>query len=189
MDLNSKYKNMRLGLLTIAAFVMLSLPNIAAAQNGSSDSNAMVTDFLKIYDTAAGKVVQLGEAMPYEKYSWRPDEGIRSVKESMMHVASANYFFGSQLGAAMPDGINPQALEQQEMSKEEAVKILKESLDFARTAVKNFPAAQMDDTVSLFGNEFTKRQIIFLIGDHVAEHLGQLIAYARSNGVVPPWSQ
>lgn len=188
MDHNSLSKLMRVALFALLASVMLIIaPNVVLAQNG--DSDALINDFLTIHDTAANKVAQLSEAMPYEKYDWRPAEGIRSVKESMMHVASANYFFSSQLGATMPEGMNPQALEKKEMSKEEAIKTLNESLAFARDAVKNLPADQMDETVSLFGNEFTKRQIVFLIGDHVAEHLGQLIAYARMNGVAPPWSQ
>ena len=190
MNLNSTSKKIRFGLLAAFAGLMIAMvPNTAVAQNGGSETDAMVSDFLNIYNFTADKVVQLGNAIPVEKYSWRPAEGIRSVKESMMHVASANYFFGSMLGAKMPEGMNPQTLEKKEMSKEEAIKILNESIAFARDAVKNMDPSKMDDTVSFAGNEFNKRQVIFIIGDHVAEHLGQLIAYARSNGVVPPWSQ
>jgi uncharacterized damage-inducible protein DinB len=50
-------------------------------------------------------------------------------------------------------------------------------------------AADLDATVELFGQERTKAQVVYLLGTHYHEHLGQSIAYARSIGVVPPWSK
>lgn len=172
----------------IIAVTLTIAPPPATAQNGAA-SDAFVSDFLSIYTTATDKMVQLGNAIPEESYSWRPNEGVRSVKETILHVTSANYFFGSQLGADIPEGIDPQAIEQSDMSKEEAIDALKKSVDFAQMAVKNMPEEEMNTELTLFGQPFTKRQIVFILGDHAAEHLGQLIAYARMNDVVPPWSQ
>jgi uncharacterized damage-inducible protein DinB len=189
MSLSTNTKNTRLTMLALAACVlMLAAPVLVSAQNGGSD-DATVSDFLNIYNFTAGKVAQLAEAMPEDKFDWRPAEGIRSVKESVLHTASANYFFGSQLGATVPEGINPQQMEKTDMSKEEAITALKESLSFIQDALKNMKPEQMDEDLKLMGNNYSKRQVMFIIGDHVAEHLGQLIAYARMNGVAPPWSQ
>ena len=144
--------------------------------------------FLSSYNQATGKVLQLADAFSQDQLAWRPAEGIRSVSEAMMHVASANFFFSSMLGAEVPEGINPQELESSVTNKAEVARILKMSVEHARKAIEKTSAEALDDEVDLFGNESTNMGLILLIGDHANEHLGQLIAYARSTGVVPPWS-
>lgn len=174
------------GMLIAVTLAMAPAP--AAAQNGVA-SDAFVSDFLSVYTTATDKMVQLGNAIPKESYSWRPGEGVRSVKETILHVTSANYFFGSQLGTDVPEGIDPQAIEKSDMSKKEAIDALNKSVDFAQNAIKNMPQEEMNTELTLFGQTFTKRQVVFILGDHAAEHLGQLIAYARMNEIIPPWSR
>ena len=144
--------------------------------------------FLSSYDAATDKVVQLAGAFSQEQYDWRPAEGVRSVSEAMMHVASANFFFASMLGAKTPEGINPQELESKVKSKEEASKMLKMSIEHARKAIEKTSVAALEEEIDLFGSKAPKMRLVILIGDHANEHLGQLIAYARSTGVVPPWS-
>ena len=167
----------------IALFVVgASLPAVA------QDSN-FHTSFLASYDAATGKVAQLAGAFTEDQYSWRPDEGVRSVSEALMHVAAANFFFASRLGAEMPEGINPQELEATVTTKDEAMKVLKMSVEHARKAVASTSEKELAAEVDWFdGSKVSKMQWILLIGDHANEHLGQLIAYARSMDVVPPWS-
>lgn len=183
MSLVNKNVTRQLHRLLGAALLLLVTAGTTAAQD------KVVADFLNIYTTAADKMVQLGNAIPAETYSWRPSEGIRSVRESMLHTASANYYFGSRLGGTLPDGINPQTLEQSDLSKEKTVEALQKSISFVEQTVKAMKAPDFEAEMEFFGNTVTKRQVMFLIGDHTAEHLGQLIAYARMNGVAPPWSQ
>lgn len=144
--------------------------------------------FLSSYDAATDKVMQLAGAFSEDQYDWRPAEGVRSVSEAMMHVASANFFFASMLGAELPEGINPQELEAKVKTKKEASKMLEMSIKLARKAVKNTSTAALEEEIDLFGNQAPKMRLVLLVGDHANEHLGQLIAYARSAGVVPPWS-
>ncbi|MDX1585562.1 MAG: DinB family protein [Balneolaceae bacterium] len=155
----------------------------------SSSTDAMVTDFLNVYQTTTGKTSQLAGAIPADNYDWRPAEGIRSVREAILHVASGNYFFGSMLGFESPEGIDPRTLEQSGMSKDQAIATLEESVEYVKSGIQNMTAKDFETKIDFFGNEVTKRQAMFILGDHAAEHLGQLIAYARSNGVAPPWSQ
>lgn len=177
---------------TAATLLLLCLSLItvpATAQDSSSNSDAVLTDFLNVYTTATDKTAQLAGAIPEEKFDWRPAEGIRSVKESVLHVASGNYFFGSMIGAEIPEGIDPQAIEQTEMSKEEAIATLNESVTFITDFIPTMTEEQLNTKIEFFGDEMTQRQVMLILGDHAAEHLGQLIAYARMNEVVPPWSQ
>lgn len=161
---------------------------ITSAMAQETKGSAWVQDFLKVYGFTAEKAASLAEAIPAEKYDWRPAEGVRSVKESILHIASANYFFATLLGTAIPEGIDPRNLEKTVDSKEKAISTLKASVAHVQGAITNMKEAAHNEEVDFFGNKMTRRQVVMIVGDHVAEHLGQLIAYARMNGITPPWS-
>ncbi len=169
---------------TLVALFSFGLVFTVSAQN-STFHNA----FLSGYDSATDKVMQLADAFSQDQYSWRPAEGVRSVSEAMMHVASANFFFASMLGAKTPEGVNPSELEKKVTSKEEAKKMLKMSIKLARKAVESTSAEALEEEIDLFGSKAPRMRLVILIGEHANEHLGQLIAYARTSGVVPPWSK
>jgi uncharacterized damage-inducible protein DinB len=134
---------------------------------------------------SGGHAVDLAGAIPAEDYGWRPMEGVRSVSEAIMHMAAANYFFASQLGTPIPEGVDAQGMEAI-TDKAECVKALEASnaqLAKAFDAVTD-PMAPIE----IFGNPGTVEDMMLIAIGHVHEHLGQLIAYARSNEVTPPWS-
>ena len=136
----------------------------------------------------SGKILQLAEALPAEKYSWTPAEGVRSFGEVFAHIASANYFFASKLGAKIPEGINMQTLEQDLKTKEQITAELKRSYDLAMDAVSKAKDADLSKKVEYpFPGEFTNMTSILIILSHSNEHWGQLIAYARMNDITPPW--
>lgn len=176
----------RVTILSLLFFASI-MPSTVLAQEATAD--AVVTDFLNVYQTTSDKAVQLAGAIPSETYDWRPAEGVRSVREAILHLASGNYFFGSMMGMETPENVDPRSLEQSGMNKDEAINALKESVTYIKNGIQNISAGDFDTKIDFFGNEITKRQAMFILGDHAAEHLGQLIAYARSNGIAPPWSR
>jgi uncharacterized damage-inducible protein DinB len=141
-------------------------------------------------DQAREKLIALANALPPDKYGWRPGEGVRTAGEVFNHVAAANYFLPTFWGAKVPAGVNPQTLEK-EMSGDKAKTIdaLTKSFDHVREAILAVPDADLDRKIKLFGQEATVRDDMMVLASHAHEHLGQSIAYARSNGVVPPWSK
>jgi uncharacterized damage-inducible protein DinB len=145
----------------------------------------MFLDQLKDVET---KVTGLVEAMPEEKYNWRPEEGVRSVKEVFMHIAFANYFLPSFIGAKPPAGISP-AMEKASADKAKVLETVKSSFAHIRQVVTNLPDADLDKQTKFFGQEMTYREMLFFTANHMHEHLGQSIAYARTNHVTPPWSK
>lgn len=149
----------------------------------------VASDFLNVYTTTSDKTIQLASAIPADTYDWRPAEGVRSVREAVLHIASGNYMLGSMIDAQIPEDINPGEMESSGMSKEEAISALKKSVEVIQDALSNMESEELEKKIDFYGNKVTKRQAIFIFGDHSAEHLGQLIAYGRMNGVVPPWSQ
>jgi uncharacterized damage-inducible protein DinB len=134
------------------------------------------------------KLVDLATAMPAEKYGWRPAPGVRSVSEVYMHVVGANYLLPSFLGAKLPEGFDRE-MEKSVTDKAKVIEWLKKSIENAKAAVLSASDADLDKKVKAFGREMTERRVLMIVQTHMHEHLGQSIAYARSNGVTPPWSE
>ena len=148
-------------------------------------ANSFAADWKWGVDDARGKLIQLAEAIPEDKYSWKPNDEVRSVSEVFMHVVLANYFIGGALGLETPEGISPE-IEKSVTSKKDVVKHLKDS--FEHLAAADTDPSRFDEEIQLFGNEWPRRRVFMLIMAHAHEHLGQGIAYTRSLGIVPPWS-
>ena len=138
---------------------------------------------------AQGKLEQLAEAMPEGKYSWRPGKGVRSVGEVYMHVAAANLGIPTVCGVQAPAGFpGVEAYEKSLTKKADIEKALKDSFAHMEQAWVGFSDADLEKPVDLFGTKTTVRGAYLLLLSHCHEHLGQSIAYARMNGVVPPWT-
>ena len=138
------------------------------------------------------KVMSLAEAMPAKDYGWRPMEGVRSVSEVYVHVAATNYMLLAALGMKIPKNLKPNSenenLEKTITGKKEVLSFLKQSFDDTQKFLANFKDTDYGTKVKLPFGEFTKGQILMIAAGHVHEHLGQSIAYARTNHIVPPWS-
>ena len=138
--------------------------------------------------SAADKMVQLANAIPEDKYDWSPAEGVATVRGVLSHVAGANYYIGSMLGAKIPEGVNPQKIGEG-ADKAALVAAYQASAEFAKKAIASASAEAMAEEIEFWGTKAPRAQLALVVADHGHEHLGQMIAYARSNGVVPPWSQ
>ena len=178
-------------LLSLAAGVpaMAQETKTQAAAPAAKPASSAKSDILWQIRDAEKKLIQLAEATPAEKFGWRPSEGVRTTGEVFMHVAGANYFFPTFWGVKVPDGIDARGFEKMGGDKAKVVETLKASFAHATKAVENMPDSELDKPITLFGNDSTVRMAVLIIATHGHEHLGQSIAYARSNGVVPPWSR
>ena len=145
----------------------------------------LTKELLANFDDTQKKIVSLAEAVPAEKYSWRPSAGVRSISEVYMHIVGANYLITSALGAKPPANLD-RNMEKTVTQKEKVVEMLKQSSEHARKALAEADPAK---SVKLFGREMTGGAVQLIVVTHLHEHLGQSIAYARSNNVTPPWSQ
>ncbi|MFZ0455413.1 MAG: DinB family protein [Ignavibacteriaceae bacterium] len=134
------------------------------------------------------KIIALAEAVPAEDYNWRPEEGVRSVAEVYVHIGMSNYFILSFLGEKMPQGFDQNA-EKNMTDKKDIINFLKQSFDDAQKFLSDYSDTDYDTIVELPFGKFSKKQILMLTATHAHEHLGQSIAYARTNHIVPPWSK
>jgi uncharacterized damage-inducible protein DinB len=135
------------------------------------------------------KLTRLAQAIPAEKYTWRPADDTRSFAEVFLHISAANYNLYSIVGTPPPSGIDVKNLEKSTTDKAKILATLKESFAHAKQAIKSMPDADLDKSMDWFGGKNTERGALLFIVRHTAEHLGQSIAYARFAGVVPPWTE
>jgi uncharacterized damage-inducible protein DinB len=171
------------GMTTSAAVLLLLL----VAQDATAQPPELGQGWLPEFNLAARQIMELAEATPAEKFSWRPGAGVRSTSEVYMHVALGNYFLLGQAGVKVPVDLSklPKDPEKSISGKAEVIAFLRGSLDAVRTS---YPAADREKNVQFFGKEVTADGVFLRILVHNHEHMGQAIAYARMSGVVPPWS-
>jgi uncharacterized damage-inducible protein DinB len=179
----------RLGTLLVLTLT-LTLPLGAQTRAG------VMGDLLHDIDQVQNKIVGLAKAMPEATYEWRPSEGVRSTAETFKHVAADNYFLPAILGAAPPadSGITKEyestlAFEKKAMTRDQVIAELEKSFAFLKESMTGFPDAKLTGPIEVFGQKMTNQRLWILTTTHLHEHLGQLIAYARSNKVTPPWSK
>jgi len=135
------------------------------------------------------QLVELAESTPADKFAWRPAPGVRSTSEVYMHIAQANFYLLSVTGPAMPSDAESDSLEKTVTSKADVIAFLKRSLDAVKTARAQLKPGELQRKVKIEGKEVTVDGMYLRILVHDNEHMGQLIAYARMTGVVPPWSE
>lgn len=176
---------MRRFLLPIIVLLLCIAPPASAQEH---DNNAYLASFKDDFNGSSKKLVDLAGAFSEEMYAWRPAEGVRSVSEVYVHVAQANFGLASALGAEMPADW-PEDAEKAITSKDDVVMWLEKSQKHVHEMLGMVTTVDLGGTVQFYGNDMSRFRILSIIAGHSHEHLGQAIAYARSNGVTPPWSQ
>ncbi|HVT43043.1 MAG TPA: DinB family protein [Thermoanaerobaculia bacterium] len=174
--------------------LLVTLPIAAQHDHGKpatakTPSEAFRAEMVGQLDYLEKQTLALAGAVPQEKYDWRPSEGIRSVAEAYLHVAQGNYFLGTIIGVAPPEGMDLRALDKAATDKVKVAEMMRASFDHARKMVKGLSDADLEKEVDFFGRKTTIRNVLVTLIAHGHEHLGQSIAYARVNGVKPPWSE
>ncbi|WP_149277364.1 DinB family protein [Pareuzebyella sediminis] len=134
-----------------------------------------------------GQVVSLAEAFTPEQYNWRPAEGVRSTGESLLHIAGANYYLASKMGFPPPEDVDMMNIEKIQ-GKENILAALKKSNEFVLDKIGKVESGKFGEEVDFGFGKFNRLSGLLIFLEHNGEHKGQLIAYARSNGVTPPWS-
>ncbi|MFY9561895.1 MAG: DinB family protein [Terriglobales bacterium] len=135
------------------------------------------------------KFLRLAEAVPADKYTWRPAPDVRSFAEVFLHVSAANFNLYKLVGTPPPSTVDLKALEKSTTDKAKVIATLKDSFEHARKAITAMPDANLEKSLDWFGGKNTQRGVLLFIVRHAAEHLGQSIAYTRFLGIVPPWTE
>ena len=180
-------------ILSISLLALALVPQLTAQINPYKDGTPGVTGYrsevLAEVMIQEDKFLRLADAIPADKFNWRPAPDVRSFAEVFLHVSAANYNLYKLVGTPPPSTVDLKTLEKSTTDKAKVIATLKDSFAHARKAITDMPDANLDKSLDWFGGKNTQRGILLFIVRHAAEHLGQSIAYARSVGIVPPWTE
>lgn len=178
---------MRTRALTL--FLSLALATSASAQGLMGEMHSDVNDVQK-------KLIDLAKAMPEPAYAWRPS-GARSVGEVLLHVAADNYLIPVAMGKPAPaatgisgtDYKTVETYEKRKLTKDQIIAELDASFKHLHEAMGLTTDTNLNEKIKFFGQDWSRQKAMLATVTHLHEHLGQMIAYARSNNVAPPWSR
>jgi uncharacterized damage-inducible protein DinB len=183
-----KYLLVTLLLFVLAGTAVHSTAQINPYETGTPGVTGYRSEVLSEVIVQGDKFVRLAEAIPADKYTWRPAPDVRSFAEVFLHVAGANYSLYKMVGAAPAEGV-AKGLEKSTTDKARIIATLKDSFEYAKKSITAMPDANLEKSMDWFGGKNTQRGVLLFIVRHGAEHLGQSIAYARFAGIVPPWTE
>ena len=152
----------------------------------------VLADLLFSFSELQAHVLALAKTVPEDKYGWRPADGVRSFREVFLHIGEAMHLHLTIADGATKDEIEKQIeaqtkAEREPLDKEHVIKKLTDDLAEAKNAFETAKSSALTRDIDFFGTATTQRAVFAFINTHTAEHLGQAIAYARMNGITPPW--
>lgn len=171
-------------LILAPVFLLLTIPKLVA----QDPLDGLWQGYDGEWRHVSNQLVALAEATPADKFGWRPAPGVRSTSEVYMHIVMANFWLLSATGQKMPPDLKENA-EKTVTSKPEVIAWLKRSLEAVNQAHLAAKPEDLPKKVKIDGRNATVDGVYLRIIIHDNEHMGQLIAYARMTGVVPPWSK
>ena len=172
-------------LLLLVGIARLGSAQASPAAPQTSSSNTVSAELATELGEFERKAVRLAEAIPAEKYSWRPGDGVRSIGEVVQHIAQTNYSFPNIMGVKAPANVDVAGIGKL-TDREKMIAALKASFDHARSVLGGFSAAELEREIR---PGWTVRRTAMFMLRHGSEHTGQLIAYARMVGITPPWTE
>lgn len=165
---------------------LLALPGASYAQSAPTDYR---DEFLQHFERSTAKLVQLAAATPEGLFAWSPGPGVMTVERVYAHIARYNYMYlEDNLGIPAPEGVDVANLEST-TGKADVTDLLHASIEHVRDRVTDMSEEQLMSLVRLYGREVAGWAVLFQLLAHMNEHVGQSVAYARMNGIVPPWSR
>jgi uncharacterized damage-inducible protein DinB len=181
-----------LAILCTAVFVapaVLTNAQVNPYKDGTPGVTGYRSEVLAEVLVQEDKFVRLAEAIPADKYSWRPASDVRSFSEVFLHVSAANYNLYKLVGTPPPAGFDVKGYEKSTTDKAKIIAVVKDSFAHAKKAISSLPDADLEKSLDWFGGKNTERGILLFIVRHGSEHLGQCIAYSRVVGITPPWTE
>jgi uncharacterized damage-inducible protein DinB len=191
-------KNLALPILALTLLAVSGMTQAASQPEQSAQAVQSTDKTTPSYDMKAQaaldldgvnkKFLSLAEALPQDKYNWRPSSDSRSFAEVFLHVAGERYFILGLMGAAPPPGFDGKTFEKSTTDKAKIVEELSKSWDYTQKTIQGMANADYAKLLPKLGPEANEGDVIYILVADAHEHLGQLIAYARVNGIVPPWT-
>jgi hypothetical protein len=184
--------------LTITALALIGLsaaaPTVAAqssaapAADHTAPSYDMKAQSLGDLERAQQKFVELAKVVPADKLTWRPSADSRSFAEVFLHVAGERYGILGMMGVAPPAGFDGKTFEKSTTDRDRIVTELNQSWEFTKKTINAMSNSDFAKLLPALGPQANDGDVVYILVADAHEHLGQAVAYARVNGIVPPWT-
>jgi uncharacterized damage-inducible protein DinB len=162
--------------------------NSDATGDKTAPSYDMKAQSLGDLERVQKKFVDLANALPADKFTWRPSADSRSFAEVFLHVAGERYGILDLMGTAPPAGFDGKTFEKSTIDRARIVEELNKSWEFTQKAINGMSNADFAKLLPKLGPQANAGDVVYILVADAHEHLGQVVAYARENGVVPPWT-
>ena len=182
---------MKNSIIVLVAFLFVSVSVLGGSKTDNEPASAFAGEYGGLISNVHGKIVKLAEAVPQDNYSWRPADEVRSISEVYLHLAFSCYYLLDALGEEIPVKLgmeDAKKFEKSTLDKKEIAEKLNSAFSMFKEASNKVTDEKLNSKINFFGNEMSVRTVMMIMLNHAHEHFGQSIAYARTNGVVPPWS-
>jgi len=185
---------MLLAVLFFAVGISVSTPalaqnsDMAASADHTAPSYDMKAQALEDLGRVQKKFADLANAVPADKMTWRPASDARSFAEVFLHVAGERYGILSLMGAAPPASYDRKTFEKSTTDRSQIIDDLNKSWEFSKNTINGMSNADFAKLLPKLGPQANEGDVVYILVADAHEHLGQLVAYARENGIVPPWT-
>jgi uncharacterized damage-inducible protein DinB len=179
-------------LALVLACISIAAVGVRAENSDAVDHTApsydMKAQSLLDLQVVQKKFVDLANAVPADKFTWRPSPDSRSFAEVFLHVAGERYQILGLMGAMPPEGFDPSKFEKTTTDKAAIIDELNQTWDFTQKTINSMTNADFAKLLPKLGPQANAGDVVYILVTDAHEHLGQSIAYARENGIVPPWT-
>ncbi len=174
--------------------LLLGVPTVPTFAQDRSDEFSLRQQFMQDLESMETKFLDLAGAMDADMYGWRPMDSVRTVSEVYMLIAAVTYVMPSAWGAEPPEGMTEVSFAMfgelaKTVDKAEVLDHLQKSFAYCKQTIEAISDEDMNNMIRFFGAERPLGEAFYIMASDMHEHLGQAIAYARMNHVVPPWSR
>ncbi len=139
------------------------------------------------------KFMALAKALPAEKHGWRPMEGTRSFRDVFAHIAAEGNTETAMFGRPLPSGsladFDAEEARLMKLPDEQLVAAMDRAMQSLSATLGGLTQAKINNPIRYYGQSTLPRVATTYTLNDLHEHLGQLVAYARTNKIVPPWSK
>jgi uncharacterized damage-inducible protein DinB len=174
-------------LLSLPLAAVVAVSRVEAQADLPSMPRTEREGLLARFDEASRKITQLAELIPADKYGWRPTREVRRVSEILVHLGMANYYTLEGAGQKSPIKLKEDE-ETRITAKPDVIGFLEQSNRYMRETLRRLKDSDLARSTTMFDQKTTVGNALMFGVTHLHEHLGQLVSYARLNGLPPPWS-
>ncbi len=170
--------------ILVIVLLFLKFPVFAQTQS------TFIKDALSKWKGMKSYTLAVAEAMPEDKYYYKPVDEENTFAFQLVHMADNLYYISSKLIRDTESPIDLKIAEEKvnnkKLSKKEIIEYVGKAFDYAEETFAQMTDKDLEEEIDYWGGHSTKRKIVFLLNDHQTHHRGQLIVYLRLNGIKPP---